>query len=416
MPDILHIDLNNFYASVACLEQPQLKQLPLAVCGSQQERHGIVLAKNEVAKTLGVKTGEAIWQAKTKAPHLIIVEPNFSQYYFFSQKARLIYSDYTNQVEPFGIDEAWLDVTGSKNLFGQPLEIAEIIRQRVKQELGLTVSIGVSFNKVFAKLASDLKKPDAISHITPENFQDVVWPLPIENLLYVGKATATKLRLFGIDTIGKLAKLDKNFLQTKLGKWGPMLWVYANGLDKTVVSKISDEKLIKSLGNSTTCARDLHNANEVKLVFATLAESIALRLRENKLKAQALQISVRDNNLDYWHKQITFTTATDHSEQLLFLAMQLFNESYSWSNPIRSLGLRCINLVNLAQTCEQLSLFATTQQTNDKQARIVAISDQIRAKFGYNSITKASTLLDQQLTHYQEDDLHYRQHNSFHSR
>lgn len=416
MADILHIDLNNFYASVACLDNPEFKNLPLAVAGSQQERHGIILAKNEAAKALGVKTGEAIWQARGKAPKLTIVEPNFPKYYEFSKKARAIYMEFTDQVEPFGIDEAWLDVTGSTALFGPPLHIAQLISQRIKTDLGLTVSIGISFNKVFAKLASDLKKPDGITVVSLENFKTIVWPLPVESLLYVGNATANKLKLFGINTIGKLAHLDQSFLRTKLGKWGIILWLYANGLDKSVVANISEAKLIKSIGNSTTCARDLHDAQEVQLVFTALAESIALRLRAHNLQTQALQISIRDNQLIYTNKQGAFGAPTNLSEQLIEQAMQLFTTHYSWHKPIRSLGIRCINLISSVATTEQLSLFTEQHLTSERQQRLAKVSDQLRLKFGYNSITKASILLDPELTHYQEADIEHRQHNSFHSR
>ena len=234
---ILHSDLNNFYASVECLYNPELQGKPVAVCGSQSSRHGIVLAKNYVAKAMGIKTGEVIWQAKQKCPGLIVVPPNFSLYLKFSRLATEIYRDYTDLIEPFGIDESWLDISSSAGLFGSGEKIAHEIRNRIKEEMGVTVSIGVSFNKVFAKLGSDLKKPDAVTIINQANFRQKIWPLPAKELLYVGRATSKKLDRVGISTIGAIAAAPREFLVNLLGKWGEALWVFANGYDVSIVSR-----------------------------------------------------------------------------------------------------------------------------------------------------------------------------------
>lgn len=256
MRSILHVDCNNFYASVECLYRPEIRDFPVAVAGDPEARHGIILAKNMMAKKLGVTTGEAIWEAKLKAPGLVLVPPDYKKYLRFSRMAREIYGEYTEQVESFGLDECWLDITGSlPMLYKDPVTIAHEIRQRVKEELGITVSVGVSFNKIFAKLGSDLKKPDAVTVIPYENFQEIVWPLPVGDLLYVGSATRRKLELVAVNTIGDLARYDRELLRWKLGKWGLILHDFANGLDTAPVRCIGEAEQIKSIGNGITCHR-----------------------------------------------------------------------------------------------------------------------------------------------------------------
>ena len=251
---ILHVDLNNFYASVECLYHPELRGKPVAVAGDVAERRGIILAKNMQAKAAGVKTGEAIWQAQQKCPGLVCVPPDYKKYLRFSRLARQIYSDFTDRIESFGIDECWLDLTNSTQLFGSGAEVADTIRRRLREELGITGSVGVSFNKIFAKLGSDMKKPDATTIITPENFLDVVWPLPVEELLYVGRSTKTKLNNRAIFTIGDLARRDVKLLKLSLGVWGETLHDFANGLDQAPVALAGEESFVKSVGNSTTDA------------------------------------------------------------------------------------------------------------------------------------------------------------------
>lgn len=254
---ILHCDCNNFYASIECLYNPSIRDLAVAVCGNVENRHGIVLAKNYIAKSAGVQTGEAIWQAKQKCPNLVVVPPSYDKYLRFSKMAREIYYEYTNQVDSFGLDECWLDVTGSTRLFGSGLDIANQIRNQVKEELGITISVGVSFNKIFAKLGCDMKKPDAVTIISKEKYKEVAWALPASDLLYVGRRTAKVLRSFGIQTIGDLAKTPPEFLHHKFGKNGLKLWNFANGYDQSPVRDIESIHLIKSVGNSTTTPHDL---------------------------------------------------------------------------------------------------------------------------------------------------------------
>ncbi|MDO4566047.1 MAG: DNA polymerase IV, partial [Oscillospiraceae bacterium] len=282
---ILHSDLNNFYASVELLERPRLRAFPVAVCGSAELRHGIVLAKNELAKRAGVRTGMAIWQARERCANLRVLEPHMPRYIEYSRRARDIYRDYTEFIEPFGIDECWLDITRAAPDFESGARLAEEIRARIKTELGVTVSIGVSFNKVLAKLGSDYKKPDAVTVFTREDFRALVWPLAVEELLYVGRATSRKLRSMGINTIGQLAAADPAVLRLKLGKMGELISSYARDADSSGVMRDNESDPVKSVGNSTTTPRDIACDADAKKVIYALADSVGTRRREGGFRA-----------------------------------------------------------------------------------------------------------------------------------
>ena len=290
---ILHSDLNSFYASVEIRNDPALAGQPVAVGGDEQARHGIVLAANQLAKRHGIRTAEALWSARRKCPELVIVRPHFDEYARFSQAVRQIYLDYTSQIEPMSLDEAFLDVTGSRSLFGDGETIAHTIRRRVKQELGLTVSVGVSFNKIFAKLGSDYKKPDAVTVFSRENYRALVWPQPAANLLYVGRATAKKLAGIGVHTIGDLAAADPAALHMLLGKMGPMLHAYANGWDRSPVAEYAAREEAKSIGNMVTAPRDICTPRDADLVLWPLCESVAHRLRRHGLRGQPVALRPR---------------------------------------------------------------------------------------------------------------------------
>ena len=404
MRSILHVDMNNFYASVECLYRPEIRHLPVAVAGDPLNRHGIILAKNMIAKRLGVKTGEAIWEAKQKAPKLVTVPPDFAKYLKFSRLARDILYDYTDQIEAFGLDENWADVTGSLSIFGSAHDIAELIRKRVKDELGITVSIGVSFNKIFAKLGSDYKKPDAITDIMPDNFKSLVWSLPASDLLYVGKATGRKLTSIGITTIGGIAKCQKDVLCRKLGKWGEVLWLFANGLDTAPVRLLGQEAAVKSVGNGITCPRDLTADEDVQLVFTVLAESVAARLRDYNLKCTGVEIQIRDKNLYYMTRQQKISRPTFLSSDIIAAAMQLFSANYRWFYPVRAVALRGINLVT-ADTLVELSLFED-ENRNLAAENLARTIDGLRKRFGHDSILRASSLLDRNLTGFNPKEDH----------
>lgn len=392
---VLHIDINNCYASIECLHRPELRGLPVAVGGSVEARHGIILAKNDMAKRFGVKTGEALWQAKQKCRDLVVIPPNMPLYSRFCMLARQIYLDYTDQMEPFGMDEAWLDVTGS-GIFGSGEEIAQAICARIKAELGITVSIGVSFNKVFAKLGSDYKKPDAVTLINEQNFKDIVWPLPASDLLYVGRAAAKRLGSYGIHTIGDIARLQPQLLEGILGKWGLMLHAYANGLDSSPVRRITDEpREIKSIGNSTTTPRDIKDNEDVRMVIYMLAESVCARMRAQGFHAKTVVLSVRDVNLHTFERQCKLENPSCLSGELAGKAFELFQKNYSWYNPIRSIGVRACDLV-YRDDCLQLDIY-TDEEKRIKRERMEKTVDSLRSRFGDTSIQRALLLSDRKL-------------------
>lgn len=398
---ILHVDLNNYYASVEGLYRPEIRDKPIAVCGDAEARHGIVLAKNYPAKAFGVKTGDAIWQAKQKCPNLITIAADFHKYLRFSKMARQIYSNYTDQIEVFGIDECWLDVTASKKLFGVGSAIADEIRNRLKNELGLTGSVGVSFNKIFAKLGSDIRKPDATTIITEDNFREKVWPLPVGELLYVGRSTKRKFANRAIYTIGDLAEHDINALHLLLGVWGKTLWNFANGLDCAPVRRTGEESVIKSIGNSTTAVRDLVNTEDVKLIIYVLAESVAARLRKHGLKCTTVSISVRNAELYSFDRQGKLSAPTFTSNDIAQRALELFETNYRWDQPIRSVGVRGADLVT-ANRHIQLDLFDNRVDTEPLEQAI----DHLRKRFGHYSVQRCAMLMDRKLTGFNPKDDH----------
>lgn len=390
--NILHVDMNCFYASVEIQRRPELRNKPVAVCGSQEERHGIVLTANYLAKPRGVKTGMAIWQAKQHCPELVILPPDMAEYIRISKMAREIYDSYTDQVEPFGLDECWLDVTGSTALYGPPMKIAEEIRERIKFELGITASIGVSDNKITAKLGSDYKKPDAITCIEPDNYQKIVYSLPVEDLLYVGPATSRKLHAIGIHTIGQLAQCSVETLTYKFGKIGAVLHMFANGRDISPVQKSSYVPEVKSVGNSATTPRDLVNDEDVRLMLFLLAESVAARMRELASRCTVVEVSIRDTELYSFCRQRKLSVPSCSSAEIADTAFILFKSSYRWEKPIRSIGVRGAGLVEM-DSCLQMSLFQDDRR-RDKWERIDAAVDGLRQRYGYMSVQRALMLTD----------------------
>ena len=401
---ILHVDQNCFYASVEMQRHPELRDKPLAVCGSQEERHGIVLTANYLAKPYGVKTGMAIWQARQRCPNLVILPPDMDEYIRFSRMARDIYEDYTDQIEPFGLDESWLDVTGSVGLFGDPMSIAREISGRIKFELGITASIGVSDNKITAKLGSDYKKPDAITRIEADNYKEIAYPLPVEDLLYVGPATSRKLRAIGIRTIGRLAECPVDVLVRRLGKMGAVLHTFANGRDVSPVQRSDHIPNIKSVGNSATTPRDLETEADVKLMLYLLAESVCARMRELVSRCTVVEIYVRDTQLNSIVRQRKLQAPSCSSQELAETGLDIFRRNYRWDRPVRSIGLRGAGLVE-AQGTVQLSLY-TEDQKRDKWERIDAAVDHLRQRYGYMSVRRALMDSDPLLGHINVKDGH----------
>lgn len=393
---ILHVDINNCYASIECLHHPSLAGKPVAVGGNAAERHGIILAKNYQARDFGVKVGQPLWEAREKCPNLIILPPNYDLYLKYSNYIKEIFNLYTDMVEPFGIDEAWLDVSGSRLLFGGGPEIAEKIRRKVKSELGVTVSIGVSFNKVFAKLGSDMKKPDAITVLSRHNYKRLIWPLPIENLLYVGNATKKKLNGKGIRTIGELVEAGPENMGKWLGKWGYILYSFAHGDDLSPVAKAGSERVIKSIGNSVTTPRDILNIDEAKTVFFSLSESVAARLREHALKCTKVQVSLRRNDLEHMDRQISLALPTDLSGEICAAAVSLLAKNYNWECPLRSIGIRATELIPENSPC-QLSLLGEHLK-RERLEKLERCIDEVRGRFGYWSIARGTALTDKALS------------------
>ncbi len=392
---ILHSDLNSFYASVECLYNPDIRDKPVAVGGSVESRHGIILTANPIAKKkFGLKVGEAIWQARQKCPSLVVLPPNYGLYLRISKEVKEIYKDYTNLVESFGIDEAWLDVTGSTKLYGTGQSIADEIRNRIKEELGITASIGVSYNKIFAKLGSDYKKPDATTVITRDNYQEIVWNLPVDDLLYVGRSTYKKLSNVGILTIGDLANSPLLFLKNFLGKWGEYLWSFANGYDSAPVVQMDHSGVIKGIGNSMTTPRDLVNNLDVKMMLYVLADSVAERLRRHNFRCKTVQIYVRDNELTSIDRQTKLSNSTFISGSIAEKAYEIFKNNWTWEKPIRSIGVRATDLVT-ADGHMQLSLFDDNKKI--KKEQIEGCIDDIRKRFGHYAVQRAILLTDQKL-------------------
>lgn len=401
---ILHCDMNCFYASVEMQRHPELRDKPLAVCGSQEERHGIVLTANYIAKPYGVKTGMAIWQAKQRCPQLVTLPPDMDEYIRISRYAREIYEDYTDQVEPFGLDESWLDVTGSVGLYGSPMTIAREISSRIKSELGITASIGVANNKITAKLGSDYKKPDAITRVEQDNYKEIVYPLPVEDLLYVGPATSKKLRAIGIDTIGRLAECPEDVLQRRLGKMGLVLSMFAKGRDVSPVQKTDHIPNVKSVGNSATTPRDLVSEDDVQLMLLLLAESVCSRMRELASRCAVVEIYVRDTELRSMLRQRKLPAPSCSSQELAEVGLELFRRNYHWERPIRSIGLRGAGLVEAVGTV-QMSLYAEDQR-RDKWERIDRAVDHLRRRYGYMSVRRALLDTDPRLGHINVRDDH----------
>lgn len=399
---ILHSDCNGFYASVECLHNPKIRNMPVAVSGDAENRHGIILAKNEIAKKYGIKTGEAIWQAKLKCPELVTVPPHFDLYKRFSNMARRIYSDYTDKIESFGLDESWLDVT--ENINGNGFEIACEISSRIKKELGITVSIGVSFNKIFAKFGSDYKKPDAITFITRDNFKNIVWNSPAEDLLYVGRATKRKLNNIGIYTIGDIAKTSPDILRKLLGKWGDLIYGFANGYDSSPVAHMNENSEVKSIGNSTTTPRDMKTFEDVKIVMYVLCDSVCRRMRQQGFMAKTVGISVRDNELNTFNRQQALDDYTNLTKVITDNALRLFKKSYNMQKPLRSIGISVTDFVH-DNIPHQMSLLNNEKNIlqNEELDKTV---DKLKLRFGNYIVRPAVLLADKSLSAFNPKDDH----------
>lgn len=397
---VLHCDMNCFYASCEMAYHPELQGKPIAVCGDPERRSGIVLTASYPAKRMGVKTGMPLWEAQQHCRDIIFIPAHYDLYTRFSGYTREIFLRFTDQVEPFGLDEAWLDCTGSQQIHGDGPTIAKKISDTVKDELGITCSIGVSWNKILAKLGSDYKKPDAITVIDKDNFRKIVFPLPASDLLYVGRKTAEKLDNYAIHTIGDLAQTNPKFLQEKLGKIGLMLWQFANGIDISPVAKYEAKDVIapiKSVGNSWTTPRDLLTDEDVWLVLYLLSESVAARLRENHFRCRGVEVSLRDSSLFSFERQCKLSQPTMQEKDIAEAAYKLYKKNYRWSEHLRSVGVRAIDLRPDTEP-SQIS-FEFSAEKQEEMERLESAIDGVRNRFGYYSVQRGVMYCDRALSH-----------------
>ena len=390
---ILHCDCNSFFASVETVFCPELASVPMAVAGDGEMRHGIILAKNELAKGYGVLTAETIFSAKKKCPSLVLVPPHHEKYAEYSARVRRIYERYTDLVEPFGMDEAWLDVTASRSLFGDGFTIADEIRRTVKDELGITVSVGVSFNKVFAKMGSDYKKPDAVTVIDRSSYKEMLYHLPVETLLFVGAQTASALRASNIHTIGDLAEASPAFLRAKLGKAGETLSLYARGEDNSPVADIYGREDAKSVGNGMTFRRDLITRDELKLGLYALAEDVAHRLKKKKQKCTTVSITVKDPSLRSFTRQRPIDPPTDLSREIAEAAYAIALDAVPQGKAVRMLTVTAMNLVHADDVVEQIGFFDTElDRRRRRTGRLESAVENIRLRFGKGALTSGAVI------------------------
>ncbi len=391
---ILHCDANSFYASVCCVDNPIYRGLPLSVCGDPANRHGIVLASTREAKKMGVKVGMAIWQARQYCPRLVVQPPDYHQYIRFSRHMRAIYEEFTPLVESFGLDECWLDISNPGVTLRDGQHLADNLRRRISQELGITISVGVSDNKIYAKLGSDMKKPDATTVITKENYQQLVWPLPVSDLLYVGPKTVKKLAGRCIETIGDLANYDMDNLHRMLGKNGVTLQAFALGLDSSPVMAVDERVAIKSVGNSATLPHDVQTVDEAAAAIYMLSESVAMRLRESGLRSRCISVSVRDTKLAWASCQHTIDHATALAGQIAKTAIALFKQRYTGMLPLRSMGVHCSSLLP-DDAPVQTDLFGNVIR-REKEHDLAKAIDHIRSRWGNQIIQRGVVLTDRQ--------------------
>lgn len=389
---VFHADMNNYFASVEELHNPHLRDVPMAICGNPESRRGIITAKNQKAKKLGIQTAETVYSALRKCPNLVLRPPRRQEYEDFCDKANAIYLQYTDLVEPASIDESYMDVTGSLYLFGGDAKrLADEIRERIHTELGLTISIGVSFNKFFAKAASDMKKPNATTVITRDNYKHILWPLPIGQMHMVGKAAEATLYQMNIRTIGALAEYDLCFLEKKLGKHGEYLFRCANGLDTSRVRAYDDVDEPKSIGNGRTFKRDLISREDIVTALSALADTVATRLRRHGLKCMTVQVTIKDPSLRVITRQQGVDAPTWLAADLSSACMQLIEKNWKIGSPIRLLTVTAQKLVHKDAAIEQTTFFqAERDATQERKEKLELAVDNLRKRFGSAVITTAA--------------------------
>ncbi len=398
---IIHCDLNSFYASVECMKRPWLSSVPMAVAGDSEKRHGIILAKNIHAAKFGVKTAEPIWAAKQKCPALITVSPNHDEYIEVSQRVRKIYEEYSCRIEAFGIDECWIDISDIASDFEEAEEIADEIREKIHSRIGITASCGVSFNKTFAKLGSDMKKPDATTVISEENFRDLVWGLPVDRLLFVGQSTLKNLGTMNIHTIGELAAADVLELERVFGKNGVSLWASANGRDSSAVASADIPSTVKSISNSITLPRDITDEEDVRVVLLALCEKVSARMRKHGFVCDTVQLFVKDFELNSYERQAKLEAPNRTVACLFDVALELYRANHRKGKPIRALGIKAANIS--ADNEGQITIASNTDKF-ERYEKIESITDSIRTQFGKASIKRGVMLTDNVMSNMSLDE------------
>ena len=401
---IMHSDINHCYAQIHEMMHPKLKDVPMLIGGSEEKRNGIVLARNLLAKSYGIKTAQTLWEARELCPNVLVISPDYNAYQYYSEKVKDIYREYSDQVESFGIDEAWVDLSHSTKLFGDPIEIAKEIQKRVLDEIGLTISIGLSFNKIFAKLGSDLIKPSGFVVISEENYKEKVFPLSVDQLLNVGRATTEKLNKIKIYTIGDLAKAPLSRISDLLGKNGEMIWSFANGLDYSTVNNQAFVRDPKSIGNGITSPKDINDTRELKMVFQVLVESVASRLKDIDMVASVISINIRSSSLKSFSKQTSLEAPTNTSSVIMKWVMDLANDDRTFMEPIRSIRVKASKL-SKDNHATQLNLFYDANFLH-KEKQVDKIIDDIRNKFSFDIIKRANVLEDESLTNFNPKGAH----------
>lgn len=401
---ILHSDMNHCYAQIEEMKYPELRNYPMVVGGNEETRHGIILAKNDIAKKFNIKTGESLREATAKCPQLLIRSPDYEEYIYYTEKVKDVYRRYTDKVESFGLDEAWLDVSASIPLFGEGFEIAKEIQQKIWLEIGLSVSIGISYNKIFAKLGSDMKKKMGLVEISKENFKEKVWPLPVEDLLYVGSATKKKLAYYAITTIGELAQLRVHWMRNHFGKMGEIIWWFANGKDVSDVALSSFKASAKSVGNAITAPKDICTLDEAKLVYYVLVESVAARLREQGLCGNIICISLRSKDLTWFSRQQKIMQPTNIVNEIMVVVLALVKKHYDFHIPLRSIGVTLSGLEPDTHFV-QMNLFICEEERR-KQKKLEETMERVRKRFGFEKIKRCAMVLDTGLTDFNPKDDH----------
>ncbi len=391
---ILHCDCNSFFASVELLEHPELRDRPVAVAGDPEGRHGIILAKNMPAKKFGIQTAETVWQAKRKCPELVLLPPHHEKYRDMSRRINAIYLDVTDQVEPFSVDESWLDVTGSRTLFGDGKTIADLLRRRVREETGVTISVGVSDNKTWAKMGSDYKKPDATTVITRENVRELLYPLPVQDFLFVGQATAQTLAHMGVNTVGQLAECTPEALTRLLGKQGEGLWRMVDGMDDSPVRWWGDVDAAKSIGRGETFPRDLVGYESCRAGLLPLCESVGAQLRRQGLKARTVTLQIKNPQLKVISRQRTLEAPTSLTQTIYQVACGLLETFWRKDAPVRLMTVTASTLTQEGEeTPMQLSFLEDVPADDPRRLRLESTIDRVRDRFGKAAVRRGGVVM-----------------------